>query len=48
MIRLKCEWCQQVIVDGGRAADHKQTYNEHRSACKPQHKGHQFFKETKR
>ena len=33
MIRLRCEYCQQTIADGGRAADHKQTYNEHRQQC---------------
>ena len=48
MIRLKCEYCQQTIVEGGRVADQKTAYYEHRAACKPQHKGHQFFKETKR
>ena len=44
MIRLRCEYCQQTIADGGSAADQKTAYYEHRAACKPQHKAHQLFK----
>ena len=33
MIRLKCEYCQQTIVEGGRVADHKDAYREHRQDC---------------